>query len=95
MPKQLIIEKLVNYEGYSQTKAKTLVDAFIRVLKDALVSGRNVELEGIGTLVVARRPQKRRIERNLRNQVPSIFTVPRQAKTVKLKSRVDLSHKTK
>ncbi len=95
MPKQLIIEKLVNYEGYTQAKAKTLVDAFIRVAKDALVAGKNIELEGIGILIVVRRPQRRRINKNLRNVKPTIETCPKQIKTVKLRSRVDLGWKEK
>jgi nucleoid DNA-binding protein len=93
MPKQLLVNRLVNYQGYTHSKAKSVVNAFIQAVKGALVSGKNVELEGIGTLAVVGRPQKRRIERNLKHQVVSIRTVPRQAKTVKLRSRLDLSYK--
>ena len=95
MPKQLIIETLVNYEGYTQAKAKTLVDAFIHVVRDALVAGKNIELEGIGTLTVVCRKQRRRINRNLRNVAPTIETCPKQIKTVKLRSKLDLSSKDK
>jgi nucleoid DNA-binding protein len=76
MPKQLLVDKLVNYEGYSQVEAQRVVNILIKVVKDALVSGRDVELEGIGKLVVVRRRQRRRINKNLRNVEPTIETCP-------------------
>lgn len=93
MPKQLIVNRLVNYEGYSQAKAKKMVNAVIEIWKHALSAGKDVEIEGLGTLSVVRRRQRRRIERNLPNLGPTIITVNRHTKTVKLRSRRDLSYK--
>jgi nucleoid DNA-binding protein len=93
MSKKLLINNLVNYEGYSQAKAKKIVNAVIEIWKQSLSAGKDVEIEGLGTLSVVRRRQRRRIERNLRNVRPTILTVNRQPKTVKLRSRRDLSYK--
>jgi nucleoid DNA-binding protein len=93
MSKQLLINNLVNYEGYSQAKAKKIVNAVIEVWKQSLSAGKDVEIDGLGTLSVVRRRQRRRIERNLRNVRPTILTVNRQPKTVKLRSRKDLTYK--
>jgi nucleoid DNA-binding protein len=95
MPNQLLIDKFVDYEGYSRVEAQRLVDIFIKVMRDTLVSGRNIELEGIGTLAVVCRKQTRRINGNLKNVIPTIEICPKQVKTVKLRSRVDLSYKEK
>jgi nucleoid DNA-binding protein len=91
MPKQLLIDALVNYEGYSQAKAKKIVNALIYIWRQALCAGNAVEIEGLGTLRVVRRQQRRRIEKNLPNLGPTIITINRQEKSVKLHSRRDLS----
>ena len=93
MPKQLLIKSLVNNEGYSEAKAKKIVEAVIDIWKQALSAGKDVEIEGLGTLSVVQRRPRRRIEKNLRNVVPTIVTVNRQAKSVKLRSRRDMSYK--
>lgn len=89
MSKQLIIDNLRNYEGYSQAEANRLVDCFVDVLRNALRDGKNVELEGIGLLRVVTR--KRRAESNLPNLGPTV--VPYHKKTVKLSKGKDISYK--
>ena|SRR5882672_9089311 len=93
MSKQLLIRNLVNYQGHSGAKAKKIVDAVINIWKQALSGGKDVEIEGLGTLTVVQRCPRRRIEKNLKNVGPTILTINRQPKTVKLRSRRDLSYK--
>jgi nucleoid DNA-binding protein len=93
--KQTLIDRLVLYEGYTNPKALQIVNALLNAMKRALGEGRSVQIEGLGELVVFTHKQKRRIERNLKNQVASLRSVPRKPKTVKLRSRIDLSYKEK
>ncbi len=93
--KQTLIDRLVLYEGYTNPKALQIVNTVFDAMKRALREGRPIEIEGLGKLVVFTHKQKRRVERNLKNQVDSLRTVPRKPKTVKLRSRIDLSYKEK
>ena len=92
MPKQVLVDKLVNYHGYSVIKAKEVVNTIVEIMKQTLCAGKVLELPGLGALSVVQRPQRRRVERNLRNVGPTIITVNRQSKTVKLKSRRDMTY---
>lgn len=91
MPKQLLIDALVKYEGYSEAQAQRIVNEIIGFWKQSLSAGKDVEIEGLGTLTVVRRRTRRRVERNLPNLGPTVLTVNRHPKTVKLRSRRDLS----
>jgi nucleoid DNA-binding protein len=93
--KQTLIDRLVLYEGYTNSKALEIVNAVFDAMKRALCEGRRIRIEVLGELVVFTRKQQRRIARNLKNQVASIRSVPRKPKTVKLRSRIDLSYKEK
>jgi nucleoid DNA-binding protein len=90
MPKQIIIQKLMDREGCTEAEARTIVEAVIDAWKQALALGKDIEIEGLGTLSVVERKPRRRIERNLKNVGPTILTVNKQSKTVKLRSRRDL-----
>lgn len=93
MNKQTIVNGLVNYNGYKEIHAKKIVDAFVGILKQALKSGKHVEMEGLGTLVIVRRKQRRREECNLPNLGPTVVKSPRHEKTVKLSKGKDISYK--
>jgi len=88
-----MINDLVNYQGYSEAKAKKAVNAVIDTWKHALSNGKDVEIEGLGVLTVVGRRPRRTIEKNLRNVGPTVITVNRQPRTVKLRSRRDMSYK--
>ena len=84
--KEKIITYLRNKEGYSYHEARKLVDIFVKIVQDFLVAGKDVELEGLGTLVAEKdRPTRRRIDRNFGR--PTIRTINAR-KTVKLKKQV-------
>jgi nucleoid DNA-binding protein len=91
MSKKILAEALVNKVGYSKYRAKGLVDIFIGLVKRGLGDGKCVELGKLGVLETVSRKPRREITRNLKHVGPTIVTVNKQEKTVKLRSNVDLS----
>lgn len=54
-----IVRKLREYHGYSERRAIKIVNQVIQCIKDALVEGKDVEIEGLGTLKVVKRKEQR------------------------------------
>src|SRR5208283_3015663 len=90
MPKKVLAEALVKKAGYSKYQAEKLVDTVIGLIKRGLGDGKSVELGRLGVLETVTRKPKRKIVR-LKHAVPTIITVNQQEKSVKLRSKLDLS----
>jgi nucleoid DNA-binding protein len=91
MPKKVLTEALVKNAGYSRYRAERLVDTVIGLIKRGLGDGKRVELGRLGTLETVSRTSTRKISRNLKHVGPTIVTVNKQKKSVKLRSKLDLS----
>ena len=91
--KKAIIASIAQKTGVKPVEAKRALEAILGSIKLALTDGRQVDLgKELGKLKVATRKQTRRINRNLKNQVPTIEDVhKRHPKTVKLLGGKDLS----
>lgn len=87
--KENFIRVLMNREGYSDAKASVVVDAVIQVIKEQLIKGKNVQIEGLGTLTIVTRTPRRAMEKNLK-QGPTILTKYKQTKSVKLTKTVKM-----
>ncbi len=79
---------LANKEGYTYEKALNLVNQVISIIKSSLIEGKNVEIEGLGILKIMSREPKRAIRRGLRRIKPTILTLNKQKKTIKLKKHI-------
>jgi nucleoid DNA-binding protein len=90
MPKKILAQALVKKAGYSKYRAEKLVDTVIGLVKRGLGDGKSVELGRLGVLETVTRKPTRKIVR-LKHVVPTIITVNKQKKTVKLRSKLDLS----
>jgi nucleoid DNA-binding protein len=91
MPKKILAQALVENAGYSRYRAGKLVDIVIGLLKRGLGDGKSVELGRLGLLEVVTRESSRKITRNLKHVGPTIITVNKQRKSIKLRSKLDLS----
>lgn len=87
--KENFIKVLMDREGYSDAKASFVVDAVIQVIKEQLIKGKKVEIEGLGVLTVINRKPQRIVEKNLK-QGPTIVTRYKQSKSVKLKKPIKM-----
>jgi nucleoid DNA-binding protein len=90
MSKKLLAQRLVEKAGYSTYRAEKLVDTVIGLVKRGLGDGKSVELGRLGVLETVTRKPKRKIVR-LKHVGPTIVTVNQQQKSVKLRSKLDLS----
>jgi hypothetical protein len=90
MPKKILAEALVRKAGYSKYRAEKLVDTVIWLVKRGLGDGKSVELGRLGVLETVTREPTRKIVR-LNHVVPTVITVNKQKKSVKLRSKLDLS----
>jgi nucleoid DNA-binding protein len=91
--KKTIIASIIKQTGVKPTEAKRALEAVLRSIKLALADGRQVDLgTKLGKLKVVTRNPSRRINRNLKNVVPTIENVhKRHPKTVRLLGGKDLS----
>ena len=91
--KKALIASIVQETGVKPIEAKRVLETVLGSIKLALASGRDVDLgKELGKLKVATRKQARRINRNLKNRVPTIEDVHKKhPKTVKLLGGKDLS----
>src|SRR4029077_15242540 len=91
--KKAIIASIVQKTGVKPAQAKRALEAVLGSIKVALSSGRAVDLgKKLGKLKVVTRNPTRRINRNLKNRVPSIENVHKKhPKTIKLLGGKDLS----
>ncbi len=90
MPKKILAQALVKKLGCSKYRAEKLVDTVIGLVKRGLGDGKPVELGRLGVLETVTRKPMRKIVR-LKHVVPTIITVNQQEKSVKLRSKLDLS----
>src|SRR6266849_7820056 len=91
MTKAGITATIVARTGISTKKVRKALDTALDALRVALEADRTVDLGRLGKLKTAKLSSRRRITKGLKNVVPSIFPYSRYAKTVRLKSKLDLS----
>jgi nucleoid DNA-binding protein len=90
--KKTLIAAIVASTGLKPSEAKRAVEAVLVSMKRALADGKKLDLGKLGILSVATRQPLRRINRNLKNVVPTIETLHRRhPKTVRLTKGRDLS----
>lgn len=94
MPKNTLVQSLVDREGYSQVQATEIVEVIIQAMKSALAAGKNVKIDGLGELRVVQRRPRHRIEKNLRNVGTALIKRPRHRLGVKLHSKKDFTCKS-
>ena len=91
MNKRDITSTIVDRTGLTTKKAKEALEAFLKAMKQGLKEDRSIDLGRLGKLRTAKLSRGRRISRGLKNVTTSIYPYSKDAKTVKLKSRLDLS----
>jgi nucleoid DNA-binding protein len=91
--KKTIVATIVQKTGVKPTKAKRALETVLGSIKLALANGSLVDLgKKLGKLKVVTRNPTRRINRNLKNGVPTIEDVHKKhPKTVRLLGGKDLS----
>ena len=91
--KKTIVASIVQKTAVKPARAKRALEVVLRSIKLALASGRDVDLgKKLGKLKVVTRNPTRRINRNLKNAVPTIENVHKKhPKTVKLLGGKDLT----
>jgi nucleoid DNA-binding protein len=91
--KKVITASIVQKTGVKPAQAKRALETVLRSIKLALADGRQVDLgKKLGKLKVVTRNPTRRINRNLKNAVPTIENVHKKhPKTVKLLGGKDLT----
>jgi len=90
MPKKILAQALVKKVGYSKCRAEKLVDTVLGLVKKGLGEGKSIDLGRLGVLETVTRKPTRKIVR-LKHLVPTIITINKHKKSVKLRSNLDLS----
>jgi nucleoid DNA-binding protein len=91
MNKAGITASIVARTGLTSKKAKAALEATLKAMKQGLKEDHSFDLGELGKLRTVKLIRGRRISRGLRNVGTSIFDYSKHAKTVKLKSKLDLS----
>ena len=91
MNKADITAAIVNKTGVTAKRAKEAFEAILQAMKRGLKEDRSIDLGRLGKLRTIKLTRGRRISRGLRNVGTSVFDYSKHAKTVKLKSKLDLS----
>jgi nucleoid DNA-binding protein len=91
MNKADITAAIVAKTGLTTKKAKEAVEAILKAVKQGLKEDCPVDMGRLGKLKTVKLNRGRRISRGLKNVGTSIFDYSEHAKTVRLKSRLDLS----
>jgi len=91
MNKAGITAAIVASTDLTTAKAKAALEAVLKVMKQGLKEGRSVDLGRLGKLRTTKLSRRRRISRGLKNVGTSLFDYSKHGKTVKLKSKLDLS----
>ena len=75
MTKAEIINKIARETGIDRATVRTIVEAFIKDLKDTMTQGENVYLRGFGTFKVKKKAKKvaRNISRNTTIVIPEHY----------------------
>lgn len=73
MTKADIIAEIATTTGVSKKDVAVSVEAFMKVIRDAMVNEENIYLRGFGTFVVKRRAEKtaRNISKNVTITIPA------------------------
>jgi len=85
--KALLAQRLVDQLGYSQRKAAKLVDQVVEVWKKTIKEGRDVDVEGLGTLTIVKRKKGHRFINGLAGPAKTIVEAYK-FNTVRLKTDV-------
>jgi nucleoid DNA-binding protein len=91
MNKADITAAIVARTGVSAKKAKEALEAILKAMKQGLKEDRSIDLGRLGKLRTVKLNRGRRISRGLKNVVATFCDYSKHAKTVKLKSKLDLS----
>ena len=91
MNKADITAAIVARTGLTTKKANEALEAILNAMKQGLKESRSIDLGQLGKLRTVNLSRGRRISRGLKNVGTSLFDYSKHAKTVKLKSRLDLS----
>jgi len=91
MNKRDITRAMTDRTGLTTKKAREALEAILKAMKQGLKEGRSIDLGGLGKLKTAKLSRHRRISRGLRNVGTSLFEYSKHDKTVKLKTKLDLS----
>ena len=91
MTKADITATIVATTGITIKKANEALEAALNAIRTALKDDLSVDLGRLGKLKTSGLSKRRRVSRGLNNVAPSVFPYSKHAKTVKLKSKLDLS----
>jgi nucleoid DNA-binding protein len=94
MNKAHLTAAIVAKTGLPTKMAKAALEAALKAMKQGLKEGHSIELGKLGKLRTVKLSRGRRISRGLKNVCTSLFDYSKHAKTVKLKSKLDLSKNT-
>jgi nucleoid DNA-binding protein len=86
-----ITATIVATTGITIKKANEALEAALNAIRTALKDDLSVDLGRLGKLKTSGLSKRRRVSRGLNNVAPSVFPYSKHAKTVKLKSKLDLS----
>lgn len=68
MRKDELIQAISDRTGFTRTDVRHVIDTFISIVKDQLISGDNVVMRGFGTFMV--RTRKPRVARDINRNKP-------------------------
>ena len=81
--KTVLCLALINQLGYSKKRSIRVVNQVVAIMKQALIDGKRVKIEGLGTLRVIKRPEKRVILAGTRTKCKTLYTINKR-KTIVL-----------
>ena len=91
MNKRDITRTIADRTGLTTKKAREVLEAILNAMKQGLKEDRSIDLGRLGKLRTVKLTRRRRVSRGLKNVGTSLFDYSKHAKTVKLKSKLDLS----
>lgn len=92
MNKRDITSTITDRTGLTTKKAKEALEALLNAMKQGLKEDRSIDLGRLGKLRTAKLSRRGRVIRGLKNVGTSFFDYSKHGKTVKLKSKLDLSN---
>jgi len=92
MTKDGITATIVARTGITTKKAKEVLETTLNAIKRGLKDDLIIDLGRLGKLKTAKLSSRRRVTGGLNNLVPSVYPYSKYAKTVRLKSKLDLSN---
>ena len=92
MNKADITGTIADRTGLTTKKAKEALEVLLNVMKQGLKEDRSIDLGRLGKLRTAKLSRRWRVIGGLKNVGRCFFDYSKHAKTVKLKSRLDLSN---